>query len=60
MLRESLSSTPTTLGEALELIAADDDVTVLAGGMSLMPMMNLGLSSQAKCCRLTISAYSTT
>lgn len=34
---------PRTEGEALEILAGDDSVTVLAGGMSLMPMMNLGL-----------------
>jgi carbon-monoxide dehydrogenase medium subunit len=35
---------PSTLRAALDLLAADgDDVTVLAGGMSLLPMMNLGI-----------------
>jgi carbon-monoxide dehydrogenase medium subunit len=34
---------PATEQEVLELLAADEDLTVLAGGMSLMPMMNLGL-----------------
>jgi carbon-monoxide dehydrogenase medium subunit len=34
---------PRTEREVLELLADDDGVTVLAGGMSLMPMMNLGL-----------------
>jgi len=46
--REFEFHAPRTLGEALELIAADDDVTVLAGGMSLMPMMNLGLVKPSK------------
>lgn len=35
---------PETLSEALAILAArGDDVTVLSGGMSLMPMMNLGI-----------------
>jgi aerobic carbon-monoxide dehydrogenase medium subunit len=35
---------PDTLTEALGLLADDgDDVTVLSGGMSLLPMMNLGI-----------------
>jgi carbon-monoxide dehydrogenase medium subunit len=35
---------PAELAEALELLAEDgDDVTVLSGGMSLVPMMNLGI-----------------
>jgi CO/xanthine dehydrogenase FAD-binding subunit len=35
---------PGTLAEALALLAEDgDDVTVLSGGMSLVPMMNLGI-----------------
>ena len=35
---------PTTLTEALAILAArGDEVTVLSGGMSLMPMMNLGI-----------------
>jgi carbon-monoxide dehydrogenase medium subunit len=35
---------PSTLRAALDLLAADgDDVTVLSGGMSLLPMMNLGI-----------------
>jgi len=35
---------PTDLAEALDLLAErGEDVTVLSGGMSLMPMMNLGL-----------------
>jgi carbon-monoxide dehydrogenase medium subunit len=35
---------PATLRAALDLLAADgDDVTVLSGGMSLLPMMNLGI-----------------
>ena len=35
---------PATLAEALGLLADDgDEITVLSGGMSLVPMMNLGL-----------------
>jgi carbon-monoxide dehydrogenase medium subunit len=35
---------PGTLAEALDLLADDgEDVTVLSGGMSLVPMMNLGI-----------------
>jgi CO/xanthine dehydrogenase FAD-binding subunit len=35
---------PATLAEALGLLADDgDDITVLSGGMSLLPMMNLGI-----------------
>jgi carbon-monoxide dehydrogenase medium subunit len=35
---------PGTLAEALEVLAEDaEDTTVLAGGMSLLPMMNLGI-----------------
>jgi carbon-monoxide dehydrogenase medium subunit len=35
---------PATLDEALGLLASDgDEVTVLSGGMSLVPMMNLGI-----------------
>ncbi len=35
---------PTTLREALALLASEgEDVTVLSGGMSLLPMMNLGI-----------------
>jgi carbon-monoxide dehydrogenase medium subunit len=35
---------PAELAEALELLAEQgDDVTVLSGGMSLVPMMNLGI-----------------
>lgn len=34
---------PRTEREVFEILADDDGVTVLAGGMSLMPMMNLGL-----------------
>ncbi|HEY3209973.1 MAG TPA: xanthine dehydrogenase family protein subunit M [Actinomycetota bacterium] len=35
---------PTELGEALSLLAdRGDETTVLGGGMSLMPMMNLGI-----------------
>ncbi|HKQ00654.1 MAG TPA: xanthine dehydrogenase family protein subunit M [Actinomycetes bacterium] len=35
---------PATLEEALGLLASDgDEVTVLSGGMSLVPMMNLGI-----------------
>jgi aerobic carbon-monoxide dehydrogenase medium subunit len=36
---------PRTLDEALELLAAGDDVAVLAGGQSLVPMMNARLAS---------------
>lgn len=40
---------PATLGEALGLLADDgDDVTVLSGGMSLVPMMNLGIVRPTK------------
>jgi carbon-monoxide dehydrogenase medium subunit len=35
---------PGTLAEALDLLERDgDDITVLSGGMSLVPMMNLGI-----------------
>jgi carbon-monoxide dehydrogenase medium subunit len=35
---------PSGLAEVLGLLAADgDDITLLAGGMSLLPMMNLGI-----------------
>ena len=35
---------PRTAGEALEILErSGDDATILAGGMSLMPMMNLGI-----------------
>ena len=35
---------PATVAEALQVLAErGDDVTVLSGGMSLMPMMNLGI-----------------
>lgn len=35
---------PTSLSDALSILATrGDDVTVLSGGMSLMPMMNLGI-----------------
>jgi aerobic carbon-monoxide dehydrogenase medium subunit len=35
---------PRTLAEALELLRTDgEDLTVLSGGMSLLPMMNLGI-----------------
>lgn len=36
---------PKTLAEALALLAAGDDVAVLAGGQSLVPMMNARLAS---------------
>jgi carbon-monoxide dehydrogenase medium subunit len=40
---------PATLAEALELLRADgEDVTVLSGGMSLLPMMNLGIIRPTK------------
>ncbi|MHB8688336.1 MAG: FAD binding domain-containing protein [Candidatus Dormibacteria bacterium] len=39
---------PTTLDEALDLIGREPDETkLLAGGMSLMPVMNLGLAAPA-------------
>src|SRR6266536_4399651 len=38
-----------SLAEALDLLAGDgDDLTVLAGGMSLLPMMNLGIVRPTK------------
>jgi len=40
---------PAMLAEALELLRADgEDVTVLSGGMSLLPMMNLGIIRPTK------------
>src|SRR6266540_1083090 len=40
---------PGSLAEALDLLAGDgDDLTVLAGGMSLLPMMNLGIVRPTK------------
>jgi aerobic carbon-monoxide dehydrogenase medium subunit len=40
---------PATLAEALELLRTDgEDVTVLSGGMSLLPMMNLGIIRPTK------------
>ncbi|HZD72398.1 MAG TPA: FAD binding domain-containing protein [Actinomycetota bacterium] len=40
---------PRSLAEALDLLAADgDDLTVLSGGMSLLPMMNLGIIRPTK------------
>jgi carbon-monoxide dehydrogenase medium subunit len=40
---------PATLDEALELLRTDgEDVTVLSGGMSLLPMMNLGIVRPTK------------
>jgi aerobic carbon-monoxide dehydrogenase medium subunit len=42
--REIEFHAPAALGQALDLLADDgDDVTVLSGGMSLVPMMNLGI-----------------
>lgn len=35
---------PTTVAETVDLLATLDDVTVLAGGQSLMPMMNMRLA----------------
>jgi carbon-monoxide dehydrogenase medium subunit len=40
---------PATLDEALELLRTDgEDLTVLSGGMSLLPMMNLGIIRPTK------------
>ena len=40
---------PGTLDEALELLRTDgEDLTVLSGGMSLLPMMNLGIIRPTK------------
>jgi carbon-monoxide dehydrogenase medium subunit len=40
---------PETLAEALELLRTDgEDLTVLSGGMSLLPMMNLGIVRPTK------------
>lgn len=38
---------PTSLDEAIALLAADDDAKVLAGGQSLIPMMKLRFASPA-------------
>ncbi len=38
---------PTTLDSALELLAGNDDAKVLAGGQSLLPVMNLRLGAPA-------------
>jgi aerobic carbon-monoxide dehydrogenase medium subunit len=38
---------PSTVTEAVELLAANDDAKALAGGMSLVPAMNLGISRPA-------------
>lgn len=38
---------PTTLAEAIALLAANDDAKVLAGGQSLIPMMKLRFASPA-------------
>jgi carbon-monoxide dehydrogenase medium subunit len=40
---------PATLQEALDLLASDgEELTVLSGGMSLLPMMNLGIIRPSK------------
>jgi CO/xanthine dehydrogenase FAD-binding subunit len=42
-------SAPASLAEALALLASDgEDTTVLSGGMSLLPMMNLGIIRPTK------------
>lgn len=41
-------SAPTTVGEAIALLAADPGAVVLAGGQSLVPAMNLRLASPSR------------
>jgi carbon-monoxide dehydrogenase medium subunit len=41
-------SAPTTMGEAIALLAADPGAVVLAGGQSLVPAMNLRLASPSR------------